>query len=51
MKSLLLAHLLAVAIIAGCLYLSFGAFGRHWPHIVAGAGAVGLALAAGNYFI
>ena len=47
----LLTHLLIIAILIGCLTLSSGAFTRRWPRIIAGAGLIGLALAAGNYFI
>ena len=49
MKSLILAHLLAIVIIAGCLWLSFGAFRRSWPRIAAGAGAIGAALMVGYW--
>ena len=49
MKSLILAHILALAIIAGCALLSFGAFRRSWPRIAAGAGAIGAALMAGYW--
>jgi small-conductance mechanosensitive channel len=49
MKSLLIAHLLALTIIAGLLTASRGAFARSWPRIVAGAGAVGAALGLGYW--
>jgi hypothetical protein len=49
MKSLLLAHLLALAILAGLFTASRGAFARSWPRIVAGAGVVGLAMGLGYW--
>ena len=49
MKPLLLAHLLALAILAGLYTTSKGAFRRSWPRIAAGAGIVGLALVAGYW--
>jgi hypothetical protein len=49
MKPLLLAHILALAILAGLFTASRGAFARSWPRIVAGAGIVGLAMVTGYW--
>ncbi len=46
---LLLAHLLALSLLAGLAVSSIGAMRRSWPRILVGAAVVGVAAGVGNW--